>query len=333
MPTIMAVMNLATLCRTSPTRFLHQEHHATKTDLIQGINTPTTEGTDHIPIMIPDIGDIQQVTVPPSTHCNRSSSFRRHTSHSSSSHHSSFHCPSADGCSHCPSCHNTNRLPSPTDITHATSQTEASLPPATPTVQHRKFSPEKPNNAQDPQPPINPPFKDCHCPVLPFRFSLRFRHWFWSFKLLDPSPSSDKDEWGGHSSNHYTIWLVLDCLTVMVHAGKRFKVVIDSGAALSLTCTNIHNMIEDPYKTKIIPTALHLKIAEGSSMSSLGKAIYTFALLTLSISIPSSYVTDILFGIDIQKRYSLSYGWDSDKQLFIQREGLFNLHQELWTAT
>ena len=33
--------------------------------------------------------------------------------------------------------------------------------------------------------------------------------------------------------------------------------------------------------------------------------------------------TDILFGIDIQKRYSQSYSWDWDKQLFIQREGLF----------
>ena len=58
MPSVMAVINLATLHRTAPTRFLHQEHHATKTDLIQGINTPTTKGTDHTPIMVPDIGAI-----------------------------------------------------------------------------------------------------------------------------------------------------------------------------------------------------------------------------------------------------------------------------------
>ena len=43
----MAVMNLATLHRTAPTRFLPQEHNATKTDLIQGIDLTTTEGTDH----------------------------------------------------------------------------------------------------------------------------------------------------------------------------------------------------------------------------------------------------------------------------------------------
>ena len=54
----MAGMNLATLPRTAPTRFFHQEHHATMADLIQDIDTPTTAGTDHTPIMVPDIGDI-----------------------------------------------------------------------------------------------------------------------------------------------------------------------------------------------------------------------------------------------------------------------------------
>ena len=33
--------------------------------------------------------------------------------------------------------------------------------------------------------------------------------------------------------------------------------------------------------------------------------------------------TDITFYIDIKKRYFLSYSWDSDKQLFIQRESSF----------
>ena len=55
----MAVMTFATLHRTTPTRFLPQEHHTTKTDLVQGINIPTSKGTDHTPpIMVPDIGDI-----------------------------------------------------------------------------------------------------------------------------------------------------------------------------------------------------------------------------------------------------------------------------------
>ena len=58
MPSVMAVMNLATFPRTAPTTFLHQEYHTTMTDLIQGINTPTTGRTDHIPFMVPDIRDI-----------------------------------------------------------------------------------------------------------------------------------------------------------------------------------------------------------------------------------------------------------------------------------
>ena len=37
MPSVKAVMNLATLPRTVPTRFLHQECYATMADFIQGI--------------------------------------------------------------------------------------------------------------------------------------------------------------------------------------------------------------------------------------------------------------------------------------------------------
>ena len=58
----------------------------------------------------------------------------------------------------------------------------------------------------------------------------------------------------------------------MMHVGKRFKALIDSGAALSLPCTSIYSMTEDHYKTKILLAAVHLKTYDRSSMSSLGKA-------------------------------------------------------------
>ena len=71
MQSVLAVMHLATLHRTVPTSIHPQEHHATKTDLIQGIDTPTTEGTDHTSIMVPDIGDISAghhpTTIPTTT--------------------------------------------------------------------------------------------------------------------------------------------------------------------------------------------------------------------------------------------------------------------------
>ena len=121
-----------------------------------------------------------------------------------------------------------------------------------------------------------------------------------------------------------------DCPTVTVHAGKRFKVLIDSRVALSLVCTSVYNMIEDCYETKILPAAVHLETDVGSSMSSLGKA--TIHLCIAKFKFSHTFIicdnlldTDIIFGIDIQKGYSLSYSWDSDKQLFIQREGSFYL--------
>ena len=64
MPSVMGVMNLAILPRTTPTGFPHQEHHATTEDLIQSINTPTTRGTECTPIMVPDIGDITADYIP-----------------------------------------------------------------------------------------------------------------------------------------------------------------------------------------------------------------------------------------------------------------------------
>ena len=133
---------------------------------------------------------------------------------------------------------------------------------------------------------------------------------------------------GGHSSNQYTIGLVSDCPTVTVHAGKRFKALIDSGAALSLACTSIYNMIEDHYKTKILPAAVHLKTADGSSMSSLGKATLHLCIANFKFSHNLHHMWQAtrhryFIWYRYTKRYSLSYSWDADKQLFIQREGSF----------
>ena len=59
MCSVTAAMNLATLHKTAPTRFLPQECQATKTGIIPGHNTPTPEGTGHTPpTMDADMGDI-----------------------------------------------------------------------------------------------------------------------------------------------------------------------------------------------------------------------------------------------------------------------------------
>ena len=95
-----------------------------------------------------------------------------------------------------------------------------------------------------------------------------------------------------------------------MHAGERFKALIDSGAALSLAHPSIYNKIEDCYITKILPAAVNLKTSDGLSMSSLGKA--TLHLYIANFKFSKTFIirdklldTDILFGIDIQKRYSI----------------------------
>ena len=150
MASIMAVMNLATLPRTALTTFLHQEHHATMADLIQGIDTSTARGTDNAPFM--DIGYIlagHRSQSHPLSHYDRSSSFRRHISHSSSSHHSSSHHPSANGCSHYPSyCDTKSHSCTPCHTSHFSDGCHSI--PAAPTTQYKDLSPGRSSNAEDP---------------------------------------------------------------------------------------------------------------------------------------------------------------------------------------
>ena len=62
--------------------------------------------------------------------------------------------------------------------------------------------------------------------------------------------------------------------------------------------------------SSLVKAALHLCIANF-------KFSHTFIICD---KLPE---TDILFDLDIQNKYSLSYSWGSDKQLFIQIESSF----------
>ena len=74
--------------------------------------------------------------------------------------------------------------------------------------------------------------------------------------------------------------------------------------------TSVYNMIEVCYKTKILPAIVHLKTADRSSMLSLGKEtlhlyIANFKFSHTLIICDKLPETDILFGIDFQKKYTL----------------------------
>ena len=47
---------------------------------------------------------------------------------------------------------------------------------------------------------------------------------------------------------------------------KDLTALMDSGATISLMHMSVYNMIEDYYKTNILPTVVHLKTADRSPM-------------------------------------------------------------------
>ena len=51
-----------------------------------------------------------------------------------------------------------------------------------------------------------------------------------------------------------TVAHIMDCPTITVHAGKWYKALIDSGAAISLLRYSAYKNIGDCYKTPIQPT-------------------------------------------------------------------------------
>ena len=165
MPSFMAVMNLATFPRTASTGFLHQECHMTKSQLAQGINTPTIRGTYHTPIMALDTGDISAEHSPTLIPTVTEAAVLEGTPHVLLPATAATHAtpqpmdgpitPHAVIPSGIVALHPTLTT-SPVGATLANPWTRASLTPAAPTTQHKDFSPGKSSNVQDPQPPINP---------------------------------------------------------------------------------------------------------------------------------------------------------------------------------
>ena len=120
----------------------------------------------------------------------------------------------------------------------------------------------------------------------------------------------------------------MDCPTITVHAGKCYKALIDSGAAISLIRSSTYQTIDSSFKTPMQTTTTKLNMAIGSPMMALGmtalhlrrvdfKFTHTFIICD---SLPD---TEILFRIDIQKKMSLSYAWDKEKNCYIQKDSRF----------
>ena len=142
-----------------------------------------------------------------------------------------------------------------------------------------------------------------------------------------PSPNSHTQA-GLPNKDTIAIAHITNCPTITVHAGKCYKALIDSGAAISLLRYSTYKKIEDCYKTPIQPTTPKLNTVDGTPMTALGSTalhlqIAEFKFMHNFIICDQLPETELIFGIDIKKKFSLSYAWYKDKNCYMQRNGKF----------
>ena len=133
---------------------------------------------------------------------------------------------------------------------------------------------------------------------------------------------------GGQTQRKVTVSHIMDCPTITVHAGKCYKALIDSAAAISFLRYSMYQHINDRFKTPIQPTTAKLNTADRSPMTALGMIVLHLRIADFKFThnflicnrLPD---TEIIFGIDVQKKFSISYVWDKDKNCYIQKEGRF----------
>ena len=78
----------------------------------------------------------------------------------------------------------------------------------------------------------------------------------------------------------------------------------------------------------IQPTTAKLNTADGSPMSAIG--MMALHLRPTEFKFTHNFIicdqlpeTELTFGIDIQRKFSISYAWDKEKNYYIQKEGKF----------
>ena len=125
---------------------------------------------------------------------------------------------------------------------------------------------------------------------------------------MEPSPSSDPHEQRGPSPNkNVTIVLIMDCPTITVHAGKCYKALIDSRAAVSLVRYSTYQNIDNNLKTSIV----NIDTPQYSGWITYDSIGYYYApSLIADFKLSHNFNIEILFGINVQKKFALSCAWD-----------------------
>ena len=127
----------------------------------------------------------------------------------------------------------------------------------------------------------------------------------------------------------------MDHPTITVHASKCYKASIDSGAAIPLLRYSTYQHIDNSFKTPIQPTTAKLNTADGSLMIALGMT--ALHLRTADFKFTHNFVicntlpdTELIFGIDVPKKFSISSAWDKEKKLlYTKRWKILNICKNL----
>ena len=103
---------------------------------------------------------------------------------------------------------------------------------------------------------------------------------------------------------------------------------------MSLIHLQAYKLMPDTLKTAItLPGELGtLTTAGGSPMHIIGHATITLHLKNLRVThhfiVVKSLMTDVILGIDFQREYRISYGWDEEKWCYIRHKGQFLCYTE-----
>ena len=109
------------------------------------------------------------------------------------------------------------------------------------------------------------------------------------------------------SSDQVTVALIIDCPTIMVHAGKCYRAFIDSGAAILLIGYSTYQTIDSSFKMPIQATTTKLNTADGSPMTAL--RMMALQLRIADFKFTHNFIIcdrlpdmEILFGIDTPQK-------------------------------
>ena len=116
----------------------------------------------------------------------------------------------------------------------------------------------------------------------------------------------------------------MDCPTITAHAGKCYKALIDSGAAISLLRYSTYKKKGDCYKTPIQPTTAKLNTADGSPMSAtrttaLHLRIAEYKFTHNFIICDQLLETEFIFGIDKHRKFLISMPGTRKKTVTFQK--------------